>query len=133
MQGIVTKPAQLPEELGMYLDRVRKLCPSIEQVWALGPRVNDAEARHTSWELLAFGDSSALETIRADRGLERDDLVLLVVTDGDRYENAWGDPRPGRLSEVEWHLDDPHTASYVEPIGAARAEPGARATAVRVR
>lgn len=123
---ISTKPVQLPEELGMYVDRLRQRIPQIDEVWLLGPRVNDDEHRGHDWDLLAFADESALEAMRADASLHRDDLHLNVVTDGDRFEPAWGSGRPGRLTELDWRVEDLHSASYAS-------DASQRKTAVRVR
>lgn len=135
MPGAVDKPAQLPEEIGMYVDELRRQCPSLEEVWALGPRVSTTDP-DASWDLLAFGDVAALETVRRNRSLHRDDVTLVIVTDGDSFETAWGeDRRRGRLTALGWRLEDPQTASYRAPVtdngsDAAAAE---TLTAVRVR
>src|SRR5690606_7209099 len=72
MPNIVSKPAQLPEELGMYVDGLRRTYPAIDEVWVLGPR--DDEERHRRWDLLAFADEDALAAIRANRSVHRADL-----------------------------------------------------------
>jgi len=126
MPNISTRPTQLPEELGMYVDGLRKRYPSLDEVWLLGPRVNEEEKRGSDWDLLAFGDAHALAAIRSDRSVHRDDLNFMVVTDGDRFEKAWGDPEPGRLADLQWRREDPHSATYV-------AQEGDREAAVRVR
>ena len=123
---INVKPAQLPEELGMYVDDLRKRMPQIDEVWLLGPRVNDEENRGSDWDLLAFADEAALRSIRSDPSLHREDLHLSVVTDGDRYRPAWGDGGEGRLADLDWRVEDLHVARYTRPSGR-------RETAVRVR
>lgn len=132
---INVKPAQLPEELGMYVDDLRRRVPQIGEVWLLGPRVNDEHHRGSDWDLLAFADEAALRTIRSDPSLHRDDLHLSVVTDGDRFRPAWapaggdgGEGRlvEGRLADLDWRVEDLHVAHYTQPSGR-------RETAVRVR
>lgn len=110
----------------MYVDGLRKAYPSIEEVWLLRPRVNDEQRRGSDWDLLAFADEAALAAIRANPSIHRGDLHLTIVTDGDRFETAWGAPRSGRLSSIRWRVEDLHSATYVE-------DGTARAAAVRVR
>lgn len=110
----------------MYVDRLREAYPSIDEIWLLGSRVNAARERGGEWELLAFADNDALDGIRADASVHRDDLHLSIVTDGDRFERAWGSPQPGSLSSIRWRVEDLHSASYAK-------EGFARETAVRVR
>lgn len=136
MPTIVSKSTQLPEEIGMYVDGLRKACPAIEEVWLVGPRVNEPEHRGSDWELVAFADRRVLDAVRADRSWQRPDVSLLVVVDGDRYEKAWGGSESGSLSRLDWRLEDPHTATYVDGGAARRDGTDAarrRSSAVRVR
>lgn len=123
MPNLVTKPVQLPEELGMYVDALRKRHPSLDEVWV----IDHDETRGGHWSLLAFGDDDALRRIRADESAHRDDLDFMIVIDGDRFESAWGARRAGRLCEIGWALEDPQSATY-RPAGAADPK-----KAVRVR
>lgn len=126
MPNISTKPTQLPEELGMYIDELRQRHPSIDEVWLLRHRGHGADGRTGEWDLLAFGDGEALSALRRDESLHRGDVNLLVVTDGDRFEPAWGSVLSGSLSEMRWRLEDLHSATYA-------AGESSTATAVRVR
>jgi len=128
MPNISTRPTQLPEELGMYVDALRKKCPAIDQVWLLGPRANDPESRGTDWDLLLFADARVLREVRSDASWRRGDLNLMIVTDGDRFESAWGEPA-GSLAAMQWRLDDPQSATYLDGAGDSEN----RAAAVRVR
>ncbi len=115
----------------MYVDALRKACPSLDEVWLMGPRVDDEEARGSDWEFLAFGDREALKEVRSDGRWQRPDVRLFVVVDGDRFESAWGQPESGRLSAIGWSVEDGMSASYA----AARENRAAseRRAAVRVR
>jgi hypothetical protein len=132
MPTFSSKPAQLPEDIGMYVDMLRKRCPSIDEVWLVGPRANGSEQRNEDWDLLAFGDGPALRDLRSDDALHRDNVNLIIVTDGDRYERVWGDRSSGSLSTLEWQRRDPQSATYVGQDGPFRTHAG-RAAAVRVR
>jgi hypothetical protein len=108
----------------MYVDELRQRCPSIEQVWLAGAS-NDGEPR--GYELLAFADGETLEQIRTAPDHALDDVDLIVVVDGDRFERAFGDRASGRLSNIGWTLDNAEAARYRAADGAAEL------TAVRVR
>src|SRR5690606_7551183 len=100
--------------------------PSIEEIWLLGSRANDADERGRHWDLLAFADRDALTAIRANRSIHRKDVHLMIVTDGDCFERAWGSPERGRLSSIRWRVEDLHTATYAKDGATGEA-------AVRVR
>ncbi len=95
-------PAQLPEDVGMWLDKLRRDFPAVDEVWILGQF--EASAGQAVWQLLLFADRSTLEALRKSSP-SRDDVQLAVVTDGDRFETVWGDPNPGRLSDSERRLE----------------------------
>ena len=103
-----TDVALLPEELGMYIDAVRERYPAIEEVWVFRRPIEAGER----WELLLMADDAVLEGLRGDRDLQRDDVELLVVTDGNRFASAWGSRPASDLTSIGWRLDDGRTASY---------------------
>jgi hypothetical protein len=126
---------QLSEEVGMYLDRVRSAFPAIDQVWLTGPRVNEPGKRHSNWDLIMFADGKTLEALRRDPNWHRPDLNLLVVTDGEHFDSAWGEARTGSLEALGWRIEDAHTARY-EPGRHGQTAPVAderRLKAIRVR
>jgi hypothetical protein len=127
----------LPEDIGLRIDEMRKACPGIEQVWLLRHRPEPPE-----WDLLAFGDSRSLDTLRGEGFGRRPDMQLLVVVDGDRFEPAWGKHPSGNLRDIDWRIEDADTATFAPRDAAdaatfapsADASPAApRMTAVRVR
>jgi hypothetical protein len=83
------------------------------------------------YELLAFADVRTLQRLRQSSQLHRADVELLVVFDGDRFENAWGQRRiSGSLARWAWRQVSDELAYYDESKWA----PGAAAGAVvRVR
>jgi hypothetical protein len=66
-------------------------------------------------ELLAFADAATLERLRRSSDLHDAEVELLVVIDGDRFENAWG-PRKlsGSLARWAWRQVSPELAYYDE-------------------
>lgn len=134
MPNISTKPTQLPEEIGMYVDALRQARPEIDEVWLMGPRVNADESRGAVWDLLLFANRRALETLRSDAQWRRPDVDLFVVVDGDHFESAWGAAAAGTLKDLDWRLEEPHAATYIDKRSPVRSDAGGdRATAVRVR
>jgi hypothetical protein len=115
--------AALPEDIGMYLDTVRQQYPAIGQVFVLARNGSDRGA--VPWSLLAFADEAVLAAMRKNTDLRREELDMLIVTDGDRFESVWGSQPPGSLADMRWQLADPDTATYRGADG--------EATAMRVR
>lgn len=109
----------------MFVDALRQRYEAIDQVWLLGHRMSDDE-HGGEWTLLAFADASTLRELRRDPSVHRDDLNLFVVTDGNRFEQAWGEPVAGELEALGWQLEDPHSATF-------RTNASGTETAVRVR
>jgi hypothetical protein len=83
-------------------------------------------------ELLAFANPLTLQRLRQCDDLHRSDFEVLVVIDGDRFENAWG-PRKlsGSLARWAWRQVSAELAYYDESTWDDRvAAPG---SVVRVR
>ena len=129
MPLITSKPVQLPEDVGMYVDALRTKFTGIGDVWLLNPDSGGTETRGR-WDLLTFADRKVLEALRSDESLQRDDVRMLVAVDGDRFEAAWGEAESGRLSDLSWRVEDLHNASFAPAAGSGT---GQRATAHRVR
>src|SRR5690606_35636376 len=102
------------EDIGLRIDEMRQACPGIDQAWLLRHRSDPPE-----WDLLAFADRRALEELRGEKFWRRSDVRLLVVVDGDRFEAVVGDKgvaaRDGRLRDIDWHLEDAETATFIAP------------------
>jgi hypothetical protein len=117
-------------ELAGFLSRLVERCPGIRAVWSLGN--SDDAAQAAGHELLAFADGATLERLRTSEDLQRADVQLLVVVDGDRFENAWGPCRlSGSLARWAWRQVAPTVAYYDESKWAERQGEGG--IVVRVR
>jgi hypothetical protein len=117
-------------DLAGFLARLVERGPGIRAVWSLGNP--DDAAQPSGRELLAFADRPTLERLRAAEDLHRADVQLLVVVDGDRFENAWGPCRlSGSLARWAWRQVSPAVAYYDESKWAQRH--GEAGTVVRVR
>jgi hypothetical protein len=134
MPLITSKPVQLPEELGMYVDALRKQYSTIAEVWLLDPQTKAGEAPRKRWELLMFADAEVLDALRSDPTWYRDHVRLRIVVDGESFETPFGEPRSGRLSEMKWRLEDLQKASYVDTApDTERAAQESQRSALRVR
>jgi len=119
-----------PAELSAFLSRVLVSCIDIRAVWSSGEAGSRFPA--ASHQLIVFADRQTLLSLRKCGELHRADVELLVVFDGDQFENAWGPQRlSGSLSRWAWRQVSDELAYYDESKWAQpRGDPGA---VVRVR
>jgi hypothetical protein len=97
-----------------YVAELIQRCPGIDSVWLMGDAASDiATARR--WELVAFADSFTAARIRKSTDLHRGDVTLRIVTDGDRFEIAWGAlAGVGSLMSLDWSQTAFSEAHYNE-------------------
>lgn len=97
-----------PHEISGFVSRIVECCLDIRAIWRIGDNEGGVE-------LLAFADEPTLRRLRKSADLHRDDVDVLVVTDGDRFENAWGQRRlSGSLVRWGWQEARPAEAYYNE-------------------
>ena len=117
-----------------FLPRLLRHCLDIRAIWSMGhgAGLGVDEIPEGGTELLAFADAATLMSLRKCDELHCDDVDLLVVVDGDHFENVWGERHlSGSLSRWAWREVSADHAFYDESRGAAQAtNPGA---VVRVR
>ena len=119
-----------PAELSAFLSRGLVSCLEIRAVWSSA----DAGSRlaAASYQLIVFADKPTLLSLRRRGELHRADVELLVVFDGDRFENAWGPQRlAGSLSRWSWRQVSDELA-YFDESKWSLSEPDT-GTVVRVR
>ena len=92
--------------------------PAIRSIWMTGSRADgrapDSEGLFDS-ELIVFADQPTLRGLRKASDLHRGDVLLRVVTDGDRFEVAWGRPHiSGSLRQWGWREAAGWEAYYSE-------------------
>ncbi len=119
-------------ELSGFVSSLLRHCLAIRAVWSVGHNQLAPEAPHEGRELLLFADRPTLDALRRSEHLHRDDMQVLVVVDGDRFENAWG-PRTisGSLARWAWRATGQDIAFYDESKWADRE--GDVSAVVRVR
>ena len=91
------------DEICTFAARLAACCLDIRSVWSI---------EHA---LLLFADERTLAHLRKCEDLRRADVDVLVVIDGDRFENVWG-PRKlsGSLGRWAWQQVSPDEAYYDE-------------------
>ena len=90
-----------PAGLSAFLSRVLVSCLEIRAVWSSADAGSLLAA--ASHQLIVFADRPTLLSLRRSERLHRADVELLVVFDGDQFENAWGPQRlSGSLSRWAW-------------------------------
>ena len=121
---------QPAKELSAFVSHVLLHGLEIRAVWSVG-HADDA-AVPGRCELLVFADRPTLQRLRKSAHPHRADIDLLVVVDGDEFENAWGEHRvSGSLARWAWRQVSPELAYYDESKWAERGGEGG--SVVRVR
>ena len=117
-----------PAGLSRFVKQLVYRCPAMRSVWTIGERADGDAAdspRPFAWDLVAFADSATLHYLRRAADLHRADVLLRVVTDGDRFEIAWGDvERSGSLFGWDWCRATEVDAFYSEARWALPVEAG---------
>jgi hypothetical protein len=121
----------MSKEITEFISRLLQCCLDLRHVWLIAQDRAAAAASVPRWELLAFANDETLERLRRTDALHRDDIDVMVVTDGDRFENAWG-PRQlsGSLARWGWRQAAAAEAYYDEAKWAGDSSDG---NVVRVR
>ena len=118
-------------DFSAFVSQVLVCCLDIRAVWRTRHGAHD-DAPALEHEFLAFADKPTLDRLRQCEDLHRSDVELLVVVDGDRFENAWG-PRKlsGSLARWAWRQVSAELAYYDESIWAERNAGAGSVTRVR--
>jgi predicted nucleotidyltransferase len=122
-------------EISIFVERVLECCPTIRSVWVIGARANGNAS--SDWDLVAFADAATLQRLRKAAILHRADVHFHVVTDGDRFEIAWGRMLSfDSLLQCGWRQSTDSEAYYNEAKWSGRSHQGqvkrTRRKAIRV-
>jgi hypothetical protein len=114
--------------ISRFVNQLAYRCPAMRSIWRIG-ELADRDAmdspRPFDWELVAFADLATLHYLRNAADLHRADVLLRLVTDGDRFEIAWGAlERSGSLVSWGWRRATKVEAYYSEARWARPAEAG---------
>jgi len=121
-----------PPEISAFAARLFARCLDIRSVWSIECPERNSSPDSPCYELLVFADARTLEQLRKCDDLHRADIEVLVVTDGDRFENVWG-PRKlsGSLVRWAWREVSPDQAYYDESRWAEASAIAGRVVRVR--
>lgn len=98
----------------------------IRAVWRIGLDPDSAEAAPARLTLLVFADAPTLQRLHKYKEPRLAGMELLVVTDGDVFESAWGSRRlSGSLARCAWRQHTVSEAFYDESRWAPDAAAGA--------
>ncbi len=105
-------------EVWDYIERLTDRYASVSAIWLLGSRADGTERPESDWDLLVFADQDSFTAMRDDVGLHAAGIDLLVVTDGDRFEQPWIDeghsiPKGGYLDNWRWTENSRTGATYL--------------------
>jgi hypothetical protein len=116
--------------LSAFLSRVLVSCLEIRAVWSSADAGSSLAA--ASHQLIVFADTKTLASLRRSDQLHRADVELLVVFDGDHFENAWGPQRlSGSLSRWAWRQVSDELAYFDESKWAPSASDAGAVVRVR--
>jgi len=103
--------AMTREHIAVLVERY----PDIEEVWLIGSRAEGLERASSDWDYLVFANVRLLNSLRQKPELNRPDVDLLVVYDGDRFKSPWRDGKRvkfGSLTQWDWKVVGRDEATY---------------------
>lgn len=88
-----------------WLHFLMEQCPTIEEVWLIGSRANNSATAESDWDFIAFGSAETVPYLRSRKDLYQEDVDLLIVYDGNQFQEPWGQPsKTGSLSKWGWRV-----------------------------
>lgn len=112
----MTHAQSVANDVGVFITDVLTNCRLLRAIWRIGQLANGKTDLSSLfvWDLIAFGDSHALQRLREAVYLHRQHVRLLVVTDGDRFHSAWGRDESGSLTRWGWAQTNAGEAYYTD-------------------
>lgn len=99
--------------IDQFVSKLAKAHPQIREIWLFGSRAKGGSSPDADWNLFVFADGETFRQLGRNRRFRRADVQLLVVLDGDEFQEPWGDnPKRGYLSEWEWVKISDREAQY---------------------
>jgi hypothetical protein len=107
-----------PRQLWDYIELLTARYRSVSAIWLLGSRADGTEGPESDWDLLVFADQDNFTAMREDPDMHAVGIDLLVVTDGDRFEQPWIEeghsiPKGGYLDNWRWTENSWTAATYL--------------------
>ncbi len=90
--------------LKQYIEELIKLHPQIQSIWLIGSRANELSRDDSDWDILIFANREVLTKLKEQPMLKRKQFDLLIVYNGQDFQEVWpvGEPKSGNLGEWEW-------------------------------
>lgn len=82
---------ELDEEIETYISNLVKAFDAIREVWLFGSRENNTHNPASDWDLLMFADQATLTAMQNLPDLEKQNVDLLVVHNGNDFICPWGE------------------------------------------
>ena len=101
-----------PSYIADRLEQLTAVALDLVDVWLIGSRANGREQQNSDWDFLAFGTQRTLSTLQSLTQFHYEDWDFLVVTDGNKFQAAWGPGKRGDLMSWQWRLESAQKASY---------------------
>ena len=101
-------------EIDEYIKTLVDEFPSIMEVWLFGSRANLSYTKDSDWDLFVFANEYTLQKLNARPEYNNPKIDLLVVIDGDLFEEPWPIDRPkkDKLSNWDWKRLSETEAKY---------------------
>ena len=105
----------LDPQVVQFLKQLGAVSPGLSSVWLVGSRANGTARPTSDWDFLAFGSEETLTFLQSATALHRQETDFLVVTNGEDFQAAWGEPqKTGSLSEWQWSQLTATDAEYMQ-------------------
>lgn len=108
----------LDKDIKNYIDQLISEHASIQSIWLFGSRINGTSRPDSDWDFLIFGTQETLDKLRQHPELKQPNIDLLIVYNGDDFEEPWPDlaeknkPKSGSLIEWRWTKINDYIAHY---------------------
>ncbi|HYT53512.1 MAG TPA: nucleotidyltransferase domain-containing protein [Verrucomicrobiae bacterium] len=103
-------------DIDSYIQRIISLGIAVDEVWLLGSRANRTERKESDWDLFLFTDAAGLSCLTSNNYLKDDRVDLLVVYDGNNFEEPWptiqAKAKSGNLRDWVWSRLSDDEAEY---------------------
>lgn len=101
----------LPADIRHFVER---LAAKGHETWLMGSRANGSAHAGSDWDLLVFGDTTLLDSLKKGPPIQNADV--LVVHDGNDFCSPWADSKghikSGSLAQWQWERKSPTSAVY---------------------
>ncbi|MFT6288373.1 MAG: putative nucleotidyltransferase [Alcanivorax sp.] len=102
--------------LHKYLQTLVSEIPSLQEIWLIGSLANGTERVDSDWDLLVFSDQAGYKQLQMRPDFKRENVDLLVVFDGENFEEPWPDHyenrKSGTLTGWCWKRTGKTSATY---------------------